>query len=103
MRIFFVFISINLIYAGILHGGTRRPVSAPSAIVVSADKHATQAGMDVLLNGGNAIDAAVAVSFVLAVTYPQAGNIGGGGFMMIRTEDSNIYALDYREKAPLKP
>lgn len=75
-------------------------ISGKSGVVSTADKYATKVGLEVLKNGGNAIDAAVAVGFTLAVTYPQAGNIGGGGFMMIYLPDDKIYALDYREKAP---
>ena len=71
-----------------------------NAMVVSADSNATRAGIEVLQKGGNAIDAAVAVGFALAVTYPQAGNIGGGGFMLIRMADGKTHSIDYREKAP---
>ncbi len=70
------------------------------AIVVSADRYASEAGVEIIRQGGNAIDAAVAVQFALAVTYPQAGNIGGGGFMVIRLADGSLKALDYREVAP---
>jgi gamma-glutamyltranspeptidase/glutathione hydrolase len=70
-------------------------------MVVTADKYATAVGIQILNKGGNAVDAAVAVGFTLAVTYPQAGNIGGGGFMLIRTNDGEHHALDYREKAPM--
>lgn len=73
-----------------------------SAVVVSAHPLATKVGLDILRNGGNAVDAAIAVQFALAVTYPVAGNIGGGGFMIIRTKDGEIATLDFREKAPLK-
>ncbi|MCB0561549.1 MAG: gamma-glutamyltransferase [Lewinellaceae bacterium] len=76
-------------------------VTADSAAVVSPHPLATQVGLGVLKKGGNAIDAAVAVQFALAVVYPRAGNIGGGGFMVIRTKDGQAAALDYREKAPL--
>jgi len=75
-------------------------VSGENGMVVSASKYASQVGIDILQKGGNAIDAAVAIGFALAVTYPQAGNIGGGGFMVIRTKDT-ITSIDYREKAPL--
>lgn len=74
-------------------------VSGKNGMVSSASKYASQVGIDILQNGGNAIDAAVAMGFALAVTYPQAGNIGGGGFMIIRTKDT-ITSIDYREKAP---
>ena len=76
------------------------PVKAEQAMVVSADALATQAGLDILRSGGNAIDAAIATAFTLAVTYPNAGNIGGGGFMIYRDSLNHVFALDYREKAP---
>ena len=75
-------------------------VSGKNGMVVSASKYATEAGLEILKHGGNAVDAAVTTAFVLAVTYPQAGNIGGGGFMIIRTKDSLITSVDFREKAP---
>lgn len=71
------------------------------AMVVTAHPLATRIGVDVLKKGGNAIDAAVAVQFALAVVYPNAGNIGGGGFLVFRKNDLNVYTLDFREKAPL--
>lgn len=71
-----------------------------TAMVVSAHPLATKVGLDILRKGGNAIDAAVAVHFALAVVYPQAGNIGGGGFMLYRDKLGNSYSLDFREKAP---
>ncbi len=77
------------------------PVIATRGMVVSADSLASAVGKSILQKGGNAVDAAVAVAFTLAVTYPNAGNIGGGGFMLIRTPQNKIFALDYREKAPL--
>ena len=73
---------------------------AESAMVVSAHPIASQVGLDILKNGGNAIDAAIATQFALAVVYPVAGNIGGGGFMLLRLASDSIAALDYREKAP---
>jgi len=74
---------------------------AENAMVVSAHPLASKVGNDILQQGGNAIDAAVAVQMALAVVYPQAGNIGGGGFMVIREADGQYHSLDYREKAPL--
>lgn len=72
-----------------------------NAMVVSAHPLATQVGVDILKKGGNAVDAAIAVQLALAVVYPNAGNIGGGGFMIFRDSAGNAKALDYREKAPM--
>ncbi len=71
-----------------------------NGMVVSAEPFASKAGLKILREGGNSIDAAVAVGFALAVTYPVAGNIGGGGYMVIRTKDGKDIAIDYRESAP---
>lgn len=76
------------------------PVSATEGMVVTTDALASQVGVDILRAGGNAVDAAVAVQFALAVVNPEAGNIGGGGFMVLRTNAGQTAALDYREKAP---
>ena len=76
------------------------PVTAEHAVVVTTDSIASEIGAGVMERGGNAVDAAVAVSFALAVINPQAGNIGGGGFMVVRMADGTAAALDYREKAP---
>ncbi len=69
-------------------------------MVVSRERHATEAGLKILQAGGNAIDAAVAVGFALAVTHPSAGNIGGGGFMLVRLADGRTTFIDFRERAP---
>lgn len=77
------------------------PVQGQNGMVASQERYATEAGLQVLKEGGNAIDAAVTVGFTLAVTLPRAGNIGGGGFMVIHLANSNqMLAIDYREKAP---
>ena len=77
-----------------------RPTHAEKAIVVSVHEQASKAGIEVLRGGGNAVDAAVATGFALAVVHPQAGNIGGGGFMLVRFADGKTHFLDFREKAP---
>src|SRR5262245_60090185 len=77
-------------------------VESKTGIVVSASHWASDIGARVLKAGGNAVDAAVATAFGLAVTYPVAGNIGGGGFMVIRLADGTATTIDYRERAPLR-
>ncbi len=77
-------------------------VIAEHGMVSSAHPAATKVGLDILKQGGNAFDAAIAVQFALAVVYPSAGNIGGGGFLVFRQTDGTIGSLDFREKAPLK-
>lgn len=72
-----------------------------NAAVVTAHPLASEVGLDVLKNGGNAIDAAIAVKFALAAVYPNAGNLGGGGFLVYRDKEGNVSSLDFREKAPL--
>ena len=79
---------------------SKDPVRGKNGMVVSASTIASQVGVEILKKGGNAIDAAVAVGFALAVTYPAAGNIGGGGFMVIHLQDGTNTTIDYREKAP---
>ncbi|MEP7226222.1 MAG: gamma-glutamyltransferase, partial [Gemmatimonadales bacterium] len=81
-------------------GGKARVLEAPRAMVVSGSPLASDVGRDILRQGGNAVDAAVAVGFALAVVHPEAGNIGGGGFMVIRLQSGEVQTLDYRETAP---
>ena len=80
---------------------SQAPVAAENGMVVTAQQLATHVGVDVLKDGGNAIDAAVAVGYALAVVYPAAGNLGGGGFMTLQLADGRKTFLDFREKAPL--
>ena len=80
--------------------GAEEPVTASNGMVVSTDELASRIGVDIMRSGGNAVDAAVAVHFALAVVNPEAGNIGGGGFMVTRMADGTAAALDFREKAP---
>jgi gamma-glutamyltranspeptidase/glutathione hydrolase len=87
--------------AGGSHAASQAPVAAEHGMVVSAQHLATKIGVDVLRRGGNAVDAAVAVGYALAVVYPAAGNLGGGGFMTLQLADGRKTFLDFREKAPL--
>jgi len=95
---------LRVVLCAFLLAGTllaRQPVLAQHAMVVAQEPLAADVGLTVLKAGGNAVDAAVAVGFALAVTYPFAGNIGGGGFMLIRFADGKTTFIDFREKAPL--
>src|SRR5881394_3115116 len=80
----------------------RQPLHARHGMVVAMESIAADAGVSVLQKGGNAVDAAVAVGFALAVTHPFAGNIGGGGYMLIRMADGRTTFIDFRERAPEK-
>src|SRR5918992_38717 len=91
---------LGLIFAAGLLLPAHTPVRARHAMVVTEEPLAADVGVSILRSGGNAVDAAVAVAFALAVTYPVAGNLGGGGFMMIRLRDGRATAIDYREMAP---
>jgi gamma-glutamyltranspeptidase/glutathione hydrolase len=83
-----------------LQGSSVRPVHARHAMVVSVHELASRTGAEMMQAGGNAVDAAVATGFALAVVHPEAGNLGGGGFMLIRMADGATHFIDYREKAP---
>jgi gamma-glutamyltranspeptidase/glutathione hydrolase len=83
-----------------LHAASMRPVAAENGMVVTAQHLASHIGVDILKRGGTAVDAAVAVGYALAVVYPAAGNLGGGGFMTIRFADGRKTFLDFRERAP---
>src|SRR6516225_4105292 len=90
----------SLVVVSAASAASERPVAADKGMVVSAQHLATQVGADILKRGGNAIDAAVAVGYALAVVYPAAGNLGGGGFMTILFADGRKTFIDFREKAP---
>ncbi len=93
---------ISIVLTSLCFAQEGNPVYAKNAMVVSASTLASNVGLDILKKGGNAIDAAVATGFALAVTYPAAGNIGGGGFMVIHLADGKNTSIDFREIAPLK-
>jgi len=80
--------------------GSTEPVHAAHGIVVSSQELGSRAGVEIMQAGGNAVDAAVATGFAMAVVHPAAGNLGGGGFMLIRMADGKTHFIDYREKAP---
>ena len=101
MRLVTVVAALTLAAASPALAADPAPVAGTKGMVVTAQHLATDVGVEILNKGGNAVDAAVAVGYALAVVYPQAGNIGGGGFMTLRLADGRTTFLDYREKAPL--
>ena len=92
--------ALSLLFVPAAQAASPTPIGAAHGMVVSAHRLASKAGIDVLKAGGNAVDAAVAVAYALAVTFPEAGNLGGGGFMTIRFHDGRTAFIDFREKAP---
>ncbi|WP_375605257.1 gamma-glutamyltransferase [Flavobacterium davisii] len=97
-----LFILLFLFKEGCFYAQTVKGVVSEQAMIVSARKEASDIGIQILKKGGNAFDAMVATELALAVCYPQAGNIGGGGFMVYRKANGNTGSLDYREKAPIR-
>src|SRR5438477_3206710 len=94
-------VAVTAIVCAIAHTASGAPVGGEHGMVVTPHQLATKVGVDVLKRGGNAVDAAVAVGYAMAVVYPAAGNLGGGGFMTIQLADGRKTFLDFREKAPL--
>ncbi|MCC9043184.1 gamma-glutamyltransferase [Myroides sp. M-43] len=97
-----VILSAFVLCGSILQVVAQNPQVYKNGVIVSGHPEASRVGVDILKKGGNAIDAAVAVELALAVVYPNAGNIGGGGFIVYRSHDGKVDALDYREKAPMQ-
>src|ERR1051326_5891564 len=91
---------LAFINASIMPAAAREPVRGRHGMVASTNEVASEVGVDVLKRGGNAVDAAIAIAFALQVTHPAAGNLCGGGFMMIRLKNGKTTAIDYREMAP---
>src|SRR5215218_11247791 len=94
-------LALLLLVTSPLLAASREPLRTRQAMVASTSEIASRVGAEVMRKGGNAVDAAVAVGLALAVTWPSAGNLGGGGFMLIRKADGTTEAIDYREIAPL--
>ncbi|MDP5094183.1 MAG: gamma-glutamyltransferase, partial [Polaribacter sp.] len=101
MKKYFLLGILSLVLFNCEESSKKIGVISEKAMVVSARKEASQIGIDILKKGGNAYDAMIATQFALAVVYPIAGNIGGGGFMVYRNNDGTKGALDFREKAPI--
>ncbi|PZO77510.1 MAG: gamma-glutamyltransferase [Mesorhizobium amorphae] len=97
----FLSITLGVAPAGGVLAASPAPVASEHGMVVTAQHLASEVGVEVLKSGGNAVDAAVAVGYALAVVYPTAGNLGGGGFMTVRLKDGKTTFLDFRERAPL--
>lgn len=105
MRLLFICLAAGFLFTGCrqeykIDYVAQKTAMFPTAAIAGPHPKATEVGLEVLKNGGNAIDAAVAMQFAMAVVYPRAGNIGGGGFLVYRDKDGNTTTLDYRERAP---
>ena len=104
--ILFLFVAIDGLKAQLgfdpFHYSTNKKVTVSKGAVVSAHPLASKVGVEILKKGGNAVDAAIATQLALAVVYPAAGNLGGGGFLVGRLSNGKNLSLDYREKAPAK-
>ncbi len=94
-------VTLSVLISVAVFADGRTPLRAKNGIVASASEIASQVGVDIMKQGGNAVDASIATAFALAVTWPTAGNIGGGGFMVYHGEDGHATTFDFREKAPL--
>jgi gamma-glutamyltranspeptidase/glutathione hydrolase len=99
-RSLLILCSLCALFAATVAAAPLRPTHAPHAIVTSVHELASRAGVEMLQSGGNAVDAAVATGFALAVVHPQAGNLGGGGFLLLRNAAGETHFIDFREKAP---
>src|ERR1035437_6772060 len=99
-RSFLILCTLCALLASTVAAAPLRPTHAPHAIVTSVHELASRAGIEMLRSGGNAIDAAVATGFALAVVHPQAGNLGGGGFLLLHNATGETHFIDFREKAP---
>jgi len=97
---FLILCSLCALLVATVAAAPLRPTHAPHAIVASVHELASRAGIEMLRSGGNAVDAAVATGFALAVVHPQAGNLGGGGFLLLRNATGETHFIDFREKAP---
>src|ERR1035438_10200245 len=99
-RSFLILCTLCALLASTVAATPLRPTHAPHAIVTSVHELASRAGVEMLRSGCNASDASVATGFALAVVHPQAGNLGGGGFLLLRNANGTTHFIDFREKAP---
>src|SRR6202795_334435 len=100
---FLILCSLCTLFAATVAAAPLRPTHAPQAMVASVHELASRAGVEMLRSGGNAVDATVATGFALAVVHPQAGNLGGGGFLLLRNSNGETHFIAFREKAPPPP